>query len=250
MYDESKMKSLAKSIAVLECFSTDKPELGVTEIAGMLGFQKTTVFNILSTFAEFGYIVQDQKTSKYRLGLKLLHYSYIINKNLGLRDIFKPYIEKIAMACGEMCYVAIPDHGEVLYIDSMGPKGSTPDRLINGERAPLYCTGLGKAMLAFMPEEDVTTVLKKEKKRYTQYTITQTEKLKEELVRIREKGYAIDNMEHEFGICCVALPIIGANGLIVAAVSVSGPSLRFTQEITERHQKVISEIIADLQYQL
>lgn len=242
------VKSLVKAMDVLECFSDTQPELGVTEIAKALDLQKSTVCNILSTFEHCGYVIQDSKTGKYHLGTKVLHLSYIVNHHMGLRDMFLPYLTRIAETSQEICYFGILDCREVLYIEAAYPHHHPQNRNILGERAPLYCTGLGKAMLAFMPEEERAAILTGEFKAYTNCTVTDPAQLQKQLLQFRCQGYAVDNMEHEFGISCVAVPVFRADGSVFAAVSISGPSMRFDEDTVIRSAERIKSILKPLQY--
>lgn len=241
------VKSLVKAVNLLECFSVQQPELGVSEIAKKLELQKSTVFNILSTFESLGYVVKNPQNGKYHLGLKVLHLGYIVNHHMGLREIFLPRLCQIAAETQETCYFGILDQGEVLYIEAAAPSGQANTRNILGERAPLYCTGLGKAMLAFLPEEEKERILEKEMHPYTDYTLTDPQALRAQLQSIREQGYSIDDMEHEWGIRCIAVPVFGANGQVFAAVSVSGPSVRFNQDTFPQHADAIRRILKPLQ---
>ena len=248
MSDDSTVKSLAKALSVLECFSVEQPELGISEISRMLGLQKSTVYNILSTFQKCGYLTKNPQTSKYALGLKLLHLSYIVSSHHGLRDMFLPYLTRIARETKEVCYFGILDEREVLYIETASPL-QQQSRNILGERAPLYCTGLGKAMLAHLPENEIDIILSAPMRAFTGFTVTDPAALRQQLEEVRANGYAVDNMEHEFGIRCVAVPVFGSNGQVMAAVSVSGPSPRFDPETVIRDAPLITEILRPLQYQ-
>ena len=240
-------KALRHAMNVLECFTVEKQELGVTEIARLTGLQKSSVHTILNTFAGMGYIEQRQDTSKYFLGCRLLHFSYIINSHIGLREHFLPYLSKIAEATHEVCYLGMLNNLEVLYLDAAYPASQIRSRNISGERAPLYCTGLGKAMLAFLKEEEKQKVLSAPLEKFTDYTVTSPEMLRCELDEIRANGYAVDNMEHEFGVRCVGVPVFGSGGNVIAAVSVSGPSLRFSQQKQLEHAQLIRQTLLPLQ---
>ena len=124
------------------------------------------------------------------------------------------------------------------------------DRKILGEHAPMYCTGLGKALLAFMPEEEQLKYAPDEFVKFTENTLTSKEELLEDLRRIRERGYSIDNMEHEYGVACVAVPIFGHDGTPVAAISISGPSPRFQHQAIVQAATVMKEILRPTQYVL
>lgn len=241
-----KVKSLVKAIQVLECFTTERPTLGISEMASMLGYNKATVYNIVSTFTALGYLEQDPATQKYSLGLKLLHFSYIINSRITLSTVMEPYLQKIADATQETVYFGIPHENRVLYLDTKTPSAQF-QRPILGEKAPMYCTGLGKCLLAFGGDK-YTAGLPESLPACTVNTITRKEKLLEELFHIRQRGYATDNMEHEFGISCVAVPLFGQSGEIIGAVSVSGPSLRFTGQTIPVIYHTMSEILEEVQY--
>ncbi len=250
MYDDFKVKSLAKAMAVLDCFTIKTPELGITEIAIQLGLQKATVFNILSTLVSLGHVEQNPNNNKYHLGLKMLHYGYIVNSALDYRRVFEPYLQKISTMCNEVCYLGIPNNNEVLYLDSASPNFITPGRVITGEHAPMHCTGLGKAMLAFMPKETVSEVMCLPMQRYTECTITDPLTLHSDLMKTGSRGYAVDNMEHEYGVTCVAVPVIGMQGFPIAAVSISGPTPRFSQSRIPELAQILKDVLNPLQHSL
>lgn len=247
---EYKVKSLAKAVRVLECFSVQNPEMGVSEIAHTLNYQKSTVFNILSTFEELGYVSQNVQTGKYYLSLKILHFSYIVNSHLDFRRVFQQPINQIAQEIGEVCYLGIPHDRRVLYLDAAFPQSSSTYRSIMGETAPMYCTGLGKALLAFLPEEERQSILAEPLEKFTDYTITDLMALTENLDEVRRNGFSVDNMEHEYGIRCVAVPVFNSERKVVAAVSVSGPSLRFSPVAVLHAYEVIQDKLQALQYKL
>ena len=248
--ENAKVSSLVKAMKVLECFSIKNPELGVTEISKQLEMQKSTVHNILATFQALGYLTQNHVTGKYSLGVRLLQFSYIINNQMGYQKFFVPYMEKIADALNETVFLAIPHGNEVLYMESKQPYGAMGERKILGEHAPMYCTGLGKALLAFMPSEEIEKRLPDKFIKFTENTLSSKEELLNDLHHIRERGYAIDNMEHEFGVVCVALPVFGHDGTPVAAVSISGPSLRLHEEAIVQAAVTMKEILRPTQYVL
>lgn len=247
MPKDNTVKSLKRAIAVLDCFSQKEPELSVTEIARKLDMQKSTIFNILSTFQESGILIKNPSNSKYRLGYKLLHLSYIINSGISIREDFLPFLKEIANTTGEVCYFGLLDGLEVLYIDAVYPLTQLQARNILGERAPLYCTGLGKAMLANLSEDQINAVLTGPMPPFTKCTITDPDVLRNELEEIRQNGFAVDNMEHEFGIRCVAVPVFGLSGNVLGAVSVSGPSPRFDPPTIVRTASIITEKLKSLQ---
>lgn len=250
MEQEVKVKSLVKVFAILECFSNSEPELGISEIARKLGMLKSTVYNIVSTCEAMGYLVQNKENGKYYLGVKFLQFSYIVNNHMGLRNIFLPYMQQIANDVHETVYMGIPHGDEVLYIECCFPISQSSPRSILGEHAPMYCTGLGKAMMAFLPEEEQKEYAARPLEKYTETTITDCQTLLEELKAIRKRGYSVDNMEHEYGVICIGVPVFGNDGRVVAAVSVSAPSLRLQEHIIKIYAEKIQRHLQPIQNKL
>lgn len=230
METEVKVKSLQKAIEVLNCF-TRKPNLGVTEISEQLGLYKSNVHNILNTYKAMGYLEQDAETGKYRLGIGIFDLSRALGDRFTLTKIAMPYMQELANITNKNVYLAVPRMDEVLYLDATYPADATYlMRSLLGERAKMYCTGLGKAMLSGMNHEQIEACISADMRPYTENTITDREQLLNELQLTKVRGYAVDNMEHEFGIKCVALPIFDNRRQVVAAISVSGASVQFTDE--------------------
>lgn len=247
---EYKVKSLAKAIRVLECFTAEKPELGVTEISLMLGFHKSTVHNITSTFEAMGFLYQKGGSGKYSLGLKLLHFGSIINNHIGLRDFFLPYIRDIAKAVGETACVGIPHGREVLFIECAHPHAGIMGRNILGERAMMHCTGIGKAMLAFMPDHAVKAYMQQPLESETEHSLVDPLALMEDLRYTFARGYAIDNKEHECGITSIGVPVFGLDGNVVAGVCVHSSSECVDMEGIVHNAHIMQRILKPAQYKL
>ena len=228
--DDAKVKSLYKALKMLELFDRENPERGVMELARLSGMLKSSVYNIISTFAKCGYVEKNQRTGKYRLGLKILELSNVLQNNDETSRVIKPFMDNIAESCNETVYFAIPSGPEVIYIDASHPKGMTFTRSVVGVKVKMYCTSVGKAMLAFLGEDLVMEVVALGMKPYTPYTLTNEEALRRDLEETRRRGYSIDNMEHEYGIRCVGAPVRNQRGDVIGALSVSGPSLRVMDE--------------------
>lgn len=226
---EPKVKSLVKAMRVLECFQ-QKSELGITEISQQLGLYKSNVHDILSTLEQLGYVDQVERNGRYRLGYKILELSHAFTSSMGFRRTVYPHMKRLAMDTGETVYLGVPDGLDVVYLDAAYPGHEYVTRAMLGDRAGMYCTGIGKAILSRMDEEKWASVFDRPLTAYTAATITRREALFEELRLTRARGYAVDNMEHEHGIKCVGVAVINSLGQPVAGLSISGPSLRFTEE--------------------
>lgn len=241
--EDSKVKSLAKSLRILECFTVQQPELGITQISELLGVNKSNVHNIMSTFQQFGY-VEHLPNGKYCLGLKMLEYSFIINQHLGYPKAVYDILDDIAKQTDEIVYFGLPRGTNVLYLYVVHPRskiGVLPYRDILGEKAPLFCTGIGKAMLAFMPQDEWPQRIPTERRAFTPNTMLEYDRILEDLKRTRRRGYAIDNAERDLGVRCVGVPVFNTHGQLVAGVSTSGPSSAMTDEMLLRCSKILQE---------
>lgn len=231
MNKQSYVKSIEKALKILNCFSEANFELDLSQIVQTVHLPKTTVYRILCTLEKEGIVSQNDENKKYRLGLKLFELGSLVFRNLKLREEALPLMEKLSEESGETVHLGILDKHEVISIETTDSPFSLRSSVYIGKRAPAYCTGVGKALLAFQPPEKMRVFLQNNKlRRYTVNTITDLEELKKQLKRIKGEEYAIDNMEHEEGVRCVAAPIRGYKNKVVASISISGPSIRITEE--------------------
>jgi DNA-binding IclR family transcriptional regulator len=244
---EPKVKSLYKAVKLLDYFTPEHPERGISELSELSGLLKSTIHNIITTFEQAGFLEKNPATNKYRLGMKLLQLSNNLYASHDLRRILHPYLVKFCEYTHETVYLAMPSEGEVIYIDAIFPLDKTPGRSVVGIKAPFYCTGVGKAILANLPESEINQILDQELIAYTPYTIVAPQALRAELEQIRSRGYAIDNMEHEYGIRCIAVPIKNMRGVTVASCSISGPSLRFDDTRIAEYSQVLLTNVREIQ---
>lgn len=244
--EDVKVKSLYKAIKLLDYFTLEAPERGISELAELSGMLKSSVHNIVTTFEKCGFLEKNTNNSKYRLGIKLMQLNNTLYMSNDLRKIVRPYLESISEFSNESVYFGILTEHEVIYLDTVYPKGTLAGRSIIGVRAPLYCTGIGKAILAYLPDEEIEQVISKGLVPFTQNTIIDRDKLLDEMMQIRKRGYSIDNMEHEYGIKCVAVPVRNIREKVVAAISISGPSLRFTDDKILEYSNFILNISREL----
>lgn len=238
---DPKVKSLAKALRILECFSVRTPELGVTELAELNGITKSNAHNILTTFQQGGYI-EKLPNGKYTLGLQLLEFSYIINQHLGYPRAVYDLLTDLANKTGEIVYFGLPHGTDVLYLYVAHPIArmqELPYRDILGEHSPLYCTGIGKAILSAMPEDKWEAHITPDRTPYTDATVTDHDQIIEELWRTRRRGYSIDNCEREYNVRCIGAPVFSGTGQLVAGISTSGPASVMTDEKLLRCSKFL-----------
>jgi IclR family transcriptional regulator, KDG regulon repressor len=229
------IQAVSHALDLLEQFHDEVDELGVTELSKRLKLHKNNVFRLLATLESRNYIEQNKVTENYRLGLKTLELGQTFIKQMGLLRQSRPVLEALVKECNETTYVAILKDCHIVYLDVVETDLTVRVVPRVGARLPAYCTAAGKVQMAYMTDEELENYLPgKEMKRYTQRTVTDREELKKHLKVIAEQGYAIDDEEMDVGVKCVGAPIRDYTRRIIGAVSVSGPSMRFTDERLEK----------------
>lgn len=245
--DTAKVKSLYKALNILDCFLEYPFEYGVTDMAERTNLPKSTIHNIFSTFHQYGLLEYVEQTKRYRLGPKAVELGNVYHQSNSFVSIMRPYLSRLAETTQERVYLGkMTADGSVLYLDMAYPQSSITSSDIIGVKAPLYCTGIGKAILAFSDAAMADMVTQREMEKFTVNTITEADKLHAELQRIRACGYAVDDMEHEFGVKCVAIPLFNQRGLLLGGMSISGPSLRLPKYKIEEFAALLQEVSAEV----
>ena len=202
------IQAVSHALDLLEQFHGEVDELGVTELSKRLKLHKNNVFRLLATLESRGYIEQNRATENYRLGLKSLELGQTFVKQMGLLRQARPILDHIVQECNETAYVAIFKEGYVVYLDVV--ETDLTVRVVSrvGSRLPGYCTATGKVHLAYMSDEDVDNLYpSNDLKAYTPTTHATKTALREELRKIFEQGYAIDNEELDSGVRCIAFGV-------------------------------------------
>jgi IclR family transcriptional regulator, KDG regulon repressor len=220
-----------RATQILECFHFDAHELSVREISQRTGLHKSTAHRILMALQYNGLIQQNPESGNYHLGIKLFKLGQLAVMRLNLREIARPPLRVLMEETRETVHLAILDDEQVFYLEKVeGPYAlRMPSRV--GRHIPTYCTSLGKAMLACLEETEVRRMLGSHSlKAYTAHTMRTVDALITELRRTRRRGYAVDNEEIEIGLRCVGAPLRDYSGALAGAVSVAGPTARFTSD--------------------
>lgn len=222
--NSSSNQSIDRAFKVMEELSKSKDGLGVSELSRLIDLPKSTTYRILSSLVSNGFARQDITTEKYRLGNKILQLAGTLLKNMDLRTIARPYIEKLSRETDQIVHLGAMEDGIAFYLDKVESSKLTISMYSNiGREIPLYCTGVGKILLSGMDFNEVKKLVPESSMiRYTSNTITTHERLKKELELIKERGYGFDEIEHEEDIRCVAAPINRSTGEVVASISLTG----------------------------
>lgn len=221
------IQSIERAFSILELFQrTGCAEHSVKEISEALGLNKSTTFGLINTLTNLGYLQQNADNQKYALGLKLLSFSNTVKvQNIIIRAVH-PYLEQISRKYGETVHCAVAHNDGVIYVDKVEATGSIYISTQIGTQNDLHCTGVGKCILAYMPPEDQERIYSRSLKTMTYNTITNSEQLREEIRKVRQAGFAMDNEEISIGLSCVAVPVFSGPGTVACAISVSGMTSR------------------------
>lgn len=232
------LKSLAKVARILECFSAGDRSLSLAEICERTALPRSTTHRLLASMREVGLLDQDHVRERYRLGLKLFEFGSIVLSNLDLHREARDHAEQLGRVSGQTVHMAVFDGRQAVVIHRADPT-DTAIALTHIENAPVHCTGVGKAILAFQPEAVVDRAIAAGLRRYTEATITSPDALRAELARIRGQGFSVDEGEHQPGIRCIGAPIRDAAGRVFAAISISGPAWKLLAAEIEPLSRIV-----------
>jgi IclR family KDG regulon transcriptional repressor len=247
------VSSVARTMTLLEVLGRSDL-LSLTEIAEACGLHKSTTFRFLQTLLRLGYVFRDEPSDCYGLSLKL---NALVGMRSGSQDILRyaaSSLEFLSRETGETIHLAVLEDGALVYLRKIESKRTL--RVVTmvssvGGGAPMYCTGLGKAVLAFFPLADQERYIAHQVfTPYTAATITTGPALLAELAQIREQGYAYDRQEHEEGIVCVGVPIFTSAQVPIGAISVAGPSIRMGEDELARYTVLILEAAREISARL
>lgn len=241
-----------RSIDIIEALKKDGPQ-GVTELADDLNMSKSIVHNHLTTLKDRGYVLGDDGT--YRISFKFLEIGGYNRKQLNLYSGGRPEVKKLAAETGEMASLATEERGWCVYLfQAKGEQSVKLEVNYEGMHEHMHSTALGKAILAYFPDERIHNVVERHGlPEHTEQTITSRKALFEDLETIRERGYAVDNEESIPGLRCMAAPIKKGDEEIVGSVSVSGPISRikgdrWTEKLPELVSSAANVIEINTQY--
>ncbi|ALS76441.1 IclR family transcriptional regulator [Planococcus rifietoensis] len=243
----SSVQSVERALNIIEILQDLPNGLGVTELSHRLDVSKSTAHRLLMSLYNKGFVQQDLQTEKYYLGLKFIELGQVVTDNLDIRKVASPYLRQLTETTGETAHLAIMDKNEIVYIDKL--ESSATIRMFSniGKRAPIHCTGIGKAIFAFLEDQQIEQIIKETGlKKYTEKTRTTREEMLKDIQEIRLRGYSIDDEEHEMGIKCSAAPIFNHKHEVVAGISVAGPIMRVTEEKLEMMAEEVLKVSTEI----
>lgn len=245
------VQTVQRAFQLVDLLAHGRPSLPLSRLAEESGLSLTTVHRLLGTLMAHGFVEQDPDTSHYRLGMRFVEIGMEILDHQSIRAVSYPVLSGLMEQAKEVVHLGIVSDYEVVYVEKIDSYQTLRMYSQIGRRSPLYCTGLGKALLANLPPREISDFLRRKPlNRYTPNTLTTPKALLAELALIRERGYSLDNEEHEEGIRCVAAPVFGFRSDAVAALSVAGPTLRLNDEKIRRLIPLVLRAAADISARL
>ncbi|MGI6225883.1 MAG: IclR family transcriptional regulator [Peptococcales bacterium] len=236
------VRSVEKALDIILAFSEDRTQLSLLEICKLINMPKSTVYRLLTTLQNRGFIENNSITGKYQLGPPFIRLSNIALKNYDLKEVALPVMVELRDKTGETINLYAKRNSERVCIEQVEGLHNLRRFSAIGDVLPLYCGASGKLLLAFQPEEEIDKVVKETGlKSWTENTITDYPAFKLELKKIRDQGFAFSTSERELGVTSVAAPIRDHSGATVAALSISGPDVRFTQENLKNYQSLVTD---------
>lgn len=231
--ENSNASGVDKVLTILEEISDHSEGISLAELVKRTRIAKTTLFRTLETLKDRQYVMLDNATERYHLDLKSLELGIKGLMNVNLVEASIPYLKTLSAKTSETCFLGVYNSGHVVYLYKSEGTLSIQTNARLGARLPAYCTGIGKALLAFQPLEEIDRVLNEPLHPFTDKTIVDRVALYEVLADIRLKGYSLDNEENEEGLTCVARPVFNYTGAVVGALSVAGPTHRMERKIAQ-----------------
>jgi len=236
--DSGSSKSLQKALRLLLHLGEHGPEMGITQLARELALNKTTVYRLLSAMQKFELIERNPSNERYRLGLKLHELGCRALESRTLRSEAHGFLVELSRRCNESVSLAVPGAGSIVCLDRVDSLNSiVTARAPVGGRFQPHCTAAGKAILAYLPDEEIRAIIKRNgMPRFTSGTISKYSDLMNDLDLTRRQGFASDNGELERGLSGIAAPIFMRGSDLVASLGIAGPSGRF--QLEELAQKI------------
>ncbi len=246
--DKNYIEVMGKIFAILERLVEtrgSRRSVPFADLARAVPFARTTVHRILYSLEKLGYVEKDEIRSHYQLSSKFFELTGPVSHFQRLQSLSKSVMQSLLLRFGETVNLGVLEDGKVVYIEVLQSPNALRIAAVPGELNPVHCTALGKAMLAFLSQEEIDAIIEQNPLiRRTQSTITRKAHLLEHLASVRERTVALDMEENLNGVICVAAPIFDQTGRAIAGLSVSGPATRMQAKLTKVQQETRSSALA------
>jgi len=233
------VKSAKRVLHIFEILAQYSNGLTIKEVSELLNLPQSSVFNLMKTLHSEGYVSQDNE-KKYRLGAKLIHIGTSAMDSLDIHSVGKGFLQNLMEQVEETVFMSVLSADELVYVAKIDNNRSIRTTAQPGYRKPLYCTGLGKVFLAFLPIQERERLINQITfQKITDNTVMNQGDLGKQLQLFRESGYSVDDEENEEGLYCLAAPVYGVGNELKAAISVAGPKER----MLSRKEIIVTELL-------
>lgn len=217
------MPALERGLRILELLPKSRGGLTLSQLTRYLALPKSSVHCLLHTLQDAGYVYRHSESGKYRVSLRVCALAQMALNGIGLREQAKPYLQNLAKAIHMTVHLAVMEQGACILIEKVSPPEVTRIATWTGKHLSLHCTAVGKALAAYLPEEQLDALIREQGLlRHNDNTICSLHRLKRELAIIRQRGYALDDEEEELNVRCLGAPILDEKGQAIAAISLVG----------------------------
>jgi DNA-binding IclR family transcriptional regulator len=230
----ARLSSVANATRLMKAFSEVEYEIGISNLARRLGLGKSTVHRLASTLVAADFLERNPETGTYRLGLALFELGMLVRRKMSFVNEARPYLRTLMERTGESVHLTVLDHGSVLYVNNLASPQAIRMQSNLGARVPAHCCSEGKVLLAHAAPEILEQVIAAGLAPRTPKTIVRPQRLRDELARVRTRGFALDDEELEIGLRAAAAPIRDHHGDVIAAVSIAGPVQRVNKKTLQR----------------
>ncbi len=232
--------ALDRALSALELLAASKYGLSLPELSLELKLPKSSTHSLLLTLERRGYLHRNVRTNRYLFGLQLFTLANMALAGIDLREKAAPFLRALMARCRLTVHLAVLDHNEAVLIDKAEPPGVYKLATWLGKRMELHCTAVGKAMLAWLADEELEEIIRQRGlPRHNDNTLATPKRLRDELAKVRRNGYAVDDEEDEIGYRCVGAPIFDSSGRVVGGVSVSGD---FEQVVSDKLPLIAEQV--------
>ena len=226
---QSASGTVRKAMGALDLVAAFERPVRFAEVLERSDMPKGTLYRMLQTLRAENLLAYDEQRQTYSLGIRLVRLAHAAWTQFSLATVAQPFLDDLSKSIGDTIHLAQLDNAQVLYVDKRHAESSVEMYSQAGKIGPAYCTGVGKAMMAFLPDPELKTVLAQQSyHRFTPETLATPDALTAELKNIRQRGYAFDREEHEPGIICIAAPILTPADRVIGAISVTSTTSRTT----------------------
>lgn len=239
--------ALDQALTLLETLAESAKGLTLSELARKLGLPRSSTHRLLLTLVRRGFLYQDRQSGRHVLGLKLFELAKQALNGIRLREQALPFLRALMTRTRLTVHLAVLDQNGAMLVEKVEPPGLLRLATWVGKRMDLHCTGVGKALLAHLPENEADRLIREHGlPRHNENTIASARKLKEKLAEIRQLGYALDDGEDEIGLRCIGAPIFGVDGTVAASISVAGTTAQIRSENLCELARLVKQTAQDI----